>query len=460
MIDLIPDYVKNAPFYHLAVEGLLLVWILWLIFRKSYSPAEKSKLTEKDKKELLEEWQPEPLVPNYEPKDSIVNPRVVEGPVAKYAIVNGVKSLNLASYNFLNMIGNEKINETAIKSIQKYGVGSCGPRGFYGTIDVHLELEQRLAKFFSVEEGIIYSYGFSTIASAIPAYSKRGDIIFADEGVHFAIQKGIVASRSDVRYFKHNDVEDLERLLKEQEEADRKNPKKAKATRRFLVIEGIYLNHGDMCPLPRMVDLKYIHKYRIFLDESVSFATVGKTGRGVTEFYNIPREKIDLISGTLEMSLGSVGGFCVGSSFVVQHQVLSGQGYCFSASLPPLLAASAIEALNIIEGSQQEIFPELEKKCKQVHQRLKALNNYTVSGLEISPVKHVRLSFDNTLEKLEKIVDYAQSKAVSLTVARYLKEEKFSPKPSIRIAVNVTLDDAEIDLLVNTLEQALKVVGL
>ena len=140
-----------------------------------------------------------------------------------------------------------------------------------------MELEQRFAKFFNVEEGIIYSYGFSTIASAIPAYSKRGDVIFADEGVHFAIQKGIVASRSDVKYFKHNDLDDLERLLKEQEEADVKNPKKAKVTRRFHVIEGLYLNHGDLCLLPRMVDLKYKYKYRIFLDESVSFATIGRT---------------------------------------------------------------------------------------------------------------------------------------------------------------------------------------
>ena len=108
----------------------------------------------------------------------------------------------------------------------------------------------------------------------------------------------------------------------------------------------------------------------------------------------------------MEMSLGSVGGFCVGSSFVVQHQVLSGQGYCFSASLPPLLAVSAIEALNIIEDKPTEIFSELETKCRKLHQRLKAINNYTLTGLEISPIKHLRLSFDNTLEKLEKIVDY------------------------------------------------------
>jgi serine palmitoyltransferase len=151
-----------------------------------------------------------------------------------------------------------------------------------------LDLEKQLAEYFSVEEGIIYSYGFSTIASAIPAYSKRGDIIFADEGVHFAVQKGLIASRSDVRYFKHNDLDDLERLLKEQADADLKNPKKAKATRRFLVVEGLYLNHGDLCLLPRMVELKYIYKFRIFIDETVSFATIGKTGRGITEYYNIP----------------------------------------------------------------------------------------------------------------------------------------------------------------------------
>jgi serine palmitoyltransferase len=108
----------------------------------------------------------------------------------------------------------------------------------------------------------------------------------------------------------------------------------------------------------------------------------------------------------MEMSLGSVGGFCVGSSFVVQHQILSGQGYCFSASLPPLLAVSALEALNIIEVNPQQMFSDLEQKSRKLHQRLKAINNYTVAGLEISPVKHVRLSFDNTIENLEKIVDY------------------------------------------------------
>jgi len=91
-----------------------------------------------------------------------------------------------------------------------------------------------------------------------------------------------------VKYFKHNDLDDLERLLEEQAEADRKNPKKAKVTRRFLVVEGLYLNQGDLCNLPKMVEWKYKYKFRIFIDESVSFGTIGKTGRGITEYYDIP----------------------------------------------------------------------------------------------------------------------------------------------------------------------------
>lgn len=105
--------------------------------------------------------------------------------------------------------------------------------------------------------------------------------------MNFAIQKGLVASRSDVRLFEHNDMADLERLLEKQAATDRKNPKKAMATRRFLVVEGIFLNSGDMCPLPRLIELKYKYKLRLIIDESVSFGVVGKSGRGVTEHFNV-----------------------------------------------------------------------------------------------------------------------------------------------------------------------------
>ncbi|NWQ92069.1 SPTC1 palmitoyltransferase, partial [Burhinus bistriatus] len=236
-------------------------------------------------------------------------------------------------------------------------------------IDVHLELEERLAKFMRTEEAIIYSYGFATIASAIPAYSKRGDIVFVDEAACFAIQKGLQASRSNIKLFKHNDMADLERLLKEQETEDQKNPRKARVTRRFIVVEGLYMNTGDVCPLPELIKLKYKYKVRIFLEESLSFGVLGEHGRGITEHFGINIDDIDLISANMENSLASIGGFCCGRSFIIDHQRLSGQGYCFSASLPPLLAAAAIEALNIMEDNP-DIFQTLRSKCERIHRAL------------------------------------------------------------------------------------------
>lgn len=131
-------------------------------------------------------------------------------------------------------------------------VGSCGPRGFYGTSDVHLELEVRLAKFMQVEAAVLYSYGFSTIASAIPAYCKRGDIIFVDECVNFAIQKGMDASRSKIVHFKHNDMNDLDRLLAEQQKAD---IKVTSQTMKLYVSLIYYQNYRIQRKLRKVADL-------------------------------------------------------------------------------------------------------------------------------------------------------------------------------------------------------------
>ena len=172
----------------------------------------------------------------------------------------------------------------------------------------------------------------------------------SDEGACFSIQMGLLASRSRVHYFKHNDMEDLERLLKQQQEEDKKNPKKAKVTRRFLVCEGLYINYGDICPLPELIALKEKYKVRIFMDESVSFGVLGEKGKGVTEYYNIPIEEVDMICVSLENAMASIGGFCCGRAYVIDHQRLSGQGYCFSASQPAMMATAAMKALEILQA--------------------------------------------------------------------------------------------------------------
>ncbi|GLT70932.1 hypothetical protein SLA2020_429800 [Shorea laevis] len=160
---------------HLFVEVLLLVVILFLLSQKSYKPP-KRPLTKKEIDELCDEWVPETLIPSLT-EEMQKEPPVLESAAGPHTVVNGKEVVNFASANYLGLIGHEKLLASCTSALEKYGVGSCGPRGFYGTIDVHLDCEARIAKFLGTPDSILYSYGLSTMFSAIPAFAKRGDII-------------------------------------------------------------------------------------------------------------------------------------------------------------------------------------------------------------------------------------------------------------------------------------------
>ncbi|XP_065184973.1 serine palmitoyltransferase 1-like [Sycon ciliatum] len=445
--------LPQIPWYHWIVEIGLAVWIIKLLFfSKSYNPGKKAvdRLTTQEEDELIDEWNPEPLVPDADDSDDEeVEFRSVTSKPGGHIVVDGHECINLASLNFLGMLERPQVTEKAISSLRKYGVGSCGPRGFYGTIDVHLDLEKRLSQFMGTEESILYSYGFTTMSTALPAYAKKGDVIFCDEGSYMPIQKGLIASRSKVYFYKHNDMEDLERQLEVQAEIDAKNPAKAKVTRRFLATEGVFFNYGDICPLPKLVQLKKKYKFRIFLDESISIGTLGTTGRGVTEYWDVPVSDVDCICGTLEYGFASVGGFATGTHFVVNHQRLSAQGYCFSASLPPMLAAAAMEGLDILDQNPK-LLEDLSSKIAQLHDALKGLNGMTVCGSRLCPVVHLRLkestgSRKDDVRLLQTFSDQAMKKGVAIVQAKYLDhEEAFLPPPSIRLSVNIALSMEEL----------------
>lgn len=198
-------------------------------------------------------------------------------------------------------------------------------------------------------------------------------------------------------------MKDLEEKLMEQQRMDAKNPKKAAKTKRFLVAEGIYINTGEMCPLRELVELRKKYKLRLFLDESVSFGTIGKHGRGLTEYLGVDKIEVDLISASLEAAIGSVGGFCVGSHFIVEHQRLSGLGYCFSASQPPFLTQAAICALDIFEN-KAEIFRQLNDVAGLVDNKFRTLTHLRLVGHPISPVKHLYLKDEQETEASYKIL--------------------------------------------------------
>jgi len=449
----------KAPSYHLGLEAVLLVSVLWLLLRKSYHPQDQQQLTEKEKEELIEEWKPEPLVPD-PPKDHpAFHPRVITSKAGKWIEINGRKCLNTGTHNYLGLVGRPDIEEVALKCMDTYGVGACGPRGFFGTTAVHLELEKRMAAFMKVEAAVLYSYGFACVASAIPAYAKRGDVIFVDERVNFSIQKGVQASRSDVHFFKHNDMDHFKQLLDEQAVKDKKNPKKAAVTKRFVIVEGMYMNSGEILPLPKLIQLKNEYKVRLLIDETLSFGVLGKTGRGVFELYNIDVEEADWVCIGLDHAMGSVGGMCLGSNYVVDHQTLSGLGYCFSASLPPLLAAAVLAALDLLE-KDTALVDSLSAVCERLHQRLLALPHLTLTCHTSSPIKHLLPRVpagdrDMDLRMLRDVVAKCETEGLAVTVAEYLcGEEKHLPPASIKLCVQATLSPADLDLIIATLTSA------
>uniref|UniRef100_A0ACD5VGQ6 Uncharacterized protein n=1 Tax=Avena sativa TaxID=4498 RepID=A0ACD5VGQ6_AVESA len=369
---------------HLVVEGLLIAVIVFQLSRKSYKPPKKP-LSEKEIDELCDEWEPEPLCPPVKQGTRIDTP-VLESAAGPHTTIDGTEVVNFASANYLGLIGNEEILDSCVGSLEKYGVGSCGPRGFYGTIDVHLNCECKIATFLGTPDSILYSYGISTIFSVIPAFCKKGDIIVADEGVHWAVQNGLHLSRSTVVYFKHNDMASLASTLEKLTHGNRRTEK----IRRYIVVESIYQNSGRIAPLDEIVKLKEKYRFRIILEESHSFGVLGESGRGLAEHYGVPIDKIDIITAGMGNALATDGGFCTGSVRVVDHQRLSSAGYVFSASLPPYLASAAVSAVNYLEENPS-VLANLRSNIALLHKELSDTPGLEISSHVLSPIVFLKL---------------------------------------------------------------------
>ncbi|CAA6673557.1 unnamed protein product [Spirodela intermedia] len=360
---------------HLVVEVLLIVVILFLLSRKSYKHPKKP-LTEK----VLG---PEPLHPPIT-EEMLSEPPTLESAAGTHTMIDGKEVVNFACANYLGLIGHEKLINSCASSLEKYGVGSCGPRGFYGTIDVHLDCEERISKFLGTSDSVLYSYGISTIFSVIPAFCKKGDIIVADEGVHWGVQNGLYLSRSTVVYFKHNDMASLESTL----ERITKGNKRAERLRRYIVVEAVYQNSGQVAPLDVIVKLKERYHFRVILDESNSFGVLGSSGRGLSEHCGVPVNRHNHVRAG--GALATDGGFCTGSVRVVDHQRLSSSGYVFSASLPPYLASAAISAIDHLEENPS-LLGQLRENISLLRRELEDVPGLTVSSNPLSPMVFLTL---------------------------------------------------------------------
>ncbi|KAG0267415.1 serine palmitoyltransferase component [Mortierella polycephala] len=471
-IDYIKNSYQNDPFRVVLELGLAIYAVKYMLSKKYRIDQNPVQLTEKEIDELVAEWQPEALV---QPLSDIQRMELEKTQVIVGAqglkpkvLSTGKNLLNFASLNYLGYITNEDIKKKAIETLHKYGVGSCGPPGFYGTLDVHIDLEKDIARYLGTESAIIYAQGFSTIASVISAFSKRGDIIVVDDGSNFAILKGTQISRSNIKWFKHNDMADLERVL-ESIRLETLAHKKRPLTRRFIVTEGLFQNYGDIAPLDKIMELKHKYKYRVILDESNSFGLLGKTGRGLTEMYNIPAKDVDMIVGSMANTLSAAGGFCAGSKEVVEHQRLSGQAFVFSASIPAMLAVCASEAIKILGTKQGEkLLKGLQDNAAVFRNVMLGASQWIeMSSVAGSPILHLRFpnsalvglgvrTRDEERMLLQEIVDEVASKnGVLITRAKYVESQELHlPRPSIRISICAMHTKAEVEKTAQAIKAA------
>ncbi|KAJ3302877.1 serine palmitoyltransferase component [Kappamyces sp. JEL0829] len=431
------------------LELLLVCFMVWYWFNRRYSPGSNEvELTEKEIEQLIEDWEPEPLcreLTDFE-KFELEKTTTFTGTVGlKAKGIDGRERANFASLNFLGLMNTDHMKEKAVETLRTYGVGTC---------DVHLQLEETLANFVGADAAILYSQGFSCISSVIPAFAKRGDVILADECVNFAIQKGLQISRSNVKYFKHNDMEDLERLMKVVD-ADRK---------KFIVVEGIYANMGDICPLPELIELKKKYKYRLMVEESMSLGVLGSRGAGVANHFDLAATNIDLIVASLANAFSGSGGFCAGSKEIVEHQRLGGQSYVYSASLPAILAVTAIEGVHHLEKNPDTAI-RLSLNSEKMHAMLgKALQGTSlkIDGVPGSPILHIRMfnpseNREDDERFLQEIVDLAAKDSVVLTRAKYVvAQERLCPPPSIRVALSAGFTRREVERTANVIRDALR----
>jgi len=387
--------------------------------------------TPEEEEKILEAWKPEPIVPASDTSSSvsptgegIIIHSILRGTAYVMAEVKGDspsaprRILNMASFDFLGIgsgsaharplrlpdddslspTGTDPVVRAALSGLRRYGVGSCGPRGFYGTIGpAHLGLESALAGFCGVPDSSLYSDGCSACSSAVTAFAKRGDVVVADEAVCEPLATGTRLSRAAVRTFRHNDMDDLERVLGEIRADDERNGRRSTDQRRFLVLEGIYRATGQVLPLRRAIEIKRKYKYRLILDEAVSYGVMGEHGGGLAEecrFSHLsPDVEISVIS--LEHALASVGGAVVGDSEVTDHQRLSGAGYCFSASGPPFAALAGEAALRLCHGdsgraARKALRRNIEAAVRAVGKRLGVLAK--VASDSCSPIVYIVLN--------------------------------------------------------------------
>ena len=275
--------------------------------------------------------------------------RVLQGPSTPWCNVDGKKVLMFCSNNYLGLSNHPKLKEAAIEAVQTHGAGSGSVRPIAGTMDIHMELEKRLANFKHAEASLVYQTGFAANAGLIPQLAGKDDLIISDELNHGSIIDGVRLSHGERAVYKHSDVSGLHRVLEEDE-------KHSPPYRRILVItDGVFSMDGDIAPLDGVAKAAAEHGAMVYVDDAHGEGVLGEGGRGIVSHFKLGRDKVHVEMGTFSKAFGVVGGHISGSQDLINFAYNKSRTWLLSGSHPPAVAAACIAAIDVLEKEPQHV---------------------------------------------------------------------------------------------------------
>ena len=365
--------------------------------------------------------------------------RVLQGPSTPWCNVDGKKVLMFCSNNYLGLSNHPKLKEAALKAVQSHGAGSGSVRPIAGTMDIHIELEKRLAKFKDAEASLVYQTGFAANAGLIPQLAGKGDLIISDELNHGSIIDGVRLAHADRTVYKHSDMQDLERVLAETEKHD-------SSYRRILIItDGVFSMDGDVAPLDGIAKLGAEHGAMVYVDDAHGEGVLGEGGRGIVSHFKLSRDKVHVEMGTFSKAFGVVGGHVSGSKDLHNFALNKSRTWLLSGSHPPAVAAACLAAVDVLEKESQHV-KTLWENTRYFKKAMKDLD-FNI-GNSTTPITPVIVGESSVAKKLSTRLYEEGLFALPIVFPMVARD-----KARIRTIMNAALKREDLDFAISKFEK-------
>ena len=372
--------------------------------------------------------------------------RVLAGPSVPACTIDGKKVLMLCSNNYLGLSNHPKVKAAAIEAVRTHGAGSGSVRPIAGTMDLHVELERRLARFKEAKASLVYQTGFAANAGLISQLAGEGDLIVSDELNHGSIIDGVRLSRAERAVYRHAQPDDLARVLTE---AEGHRP----AYRRILVVtDGVFSMDGDIAPLDRIAPLAAEHGAMLYVDDAHGEGVLGRGGRGIVSHFGLSRDLVQVEMGTFSKAFGVVGGHISGSEDLVRFAFNKSRTWLLSGSHPPAVAAACTAAIDVLENEPQHV-ERLWALTRRFQKEMRA-RGFDLGG-SATPIIPVIVGESAKAKQLSERLFQLGVFALPIVYPMVAKD-----KARIRTIMNAALTDEQLGMAIEAFAKSGRELGL